>query len=353
MTRETARFDPRASLRTLAPAFALALALIASGPDAFAWGRRGHAAIAETAAMIAADRKPGAAVLRDRAFDLGYYANVPDLVWKGPETYETERTNHFMDLEIFARAFKARPDERKPYELDRAAFEARFPEIERKAGRAYWRVRELTDRLGAISTELRDPALSREKRHQRQAEWLVVAGAIGHYVGDLCQPLHVTENHDGQLTGQKGIHVFFENAVVNDYPPGELEHSIGREAKLRAPAFFKRSAGKPLQTLLEELTESSNRNLGELLRIDKRLGRKNVSKARAAYARMQIERMALGSLYLAEIWTRATGWPYDGEKFFTFIPAPAFLPPGPPSADPPAMDPAPAASTPAPSAPSK
>lgn len=320
------------------PRFSLAilftLVACAASPEAHAWGRRGHAAISETAAMIAAERKPEAAFLRDRAYDLGYYSNVPDLVWKKPETYEVEWTNHFMDLEIFERAFRARQKETKPYELDRAAFDAKFPEIENKAGRAYWRARELMQKLKGTASELGAHELSKEKRHQLQADWLVTAGAIGHYVGDLCQPLHVTENYDGQLTGQKGIHAFYEDAVLDDYPPGEIENSIGREAKLRGPAFFKRSSGKSLQVLLEELAASSNKEVPELLRIDKRVGRGDVTKARAAYARKQVERMALGSLYLAEIWMRATGWKYDGAKFYTFISTPEFIPPGVPKATP-------------------
>ena len=33
---------------------------------------------------------------------------------------------------------------------------------------------------------------------------------LGHYVADSHVPLHTTKNYDGQLTGQKGIHAFWE-----------------------------------------------------------------------------------------------------------------------------------------------
>lgn len=310
-------------------ALVLVSALYYSPSKAKAWGRRGHAAIAETAAMIAADRKPDAKYLRERAFDLGYYANVPDLVWKKPETYQAEWTNHFIDLEIFERAFKSKPAG-KHFEMERSAFDAKFPEIDQKAGRVYWRIRELAARLDELVKELNEKSLSKERRHALQADWLVIAGVIGHYVADLSQPLHVTENYDGQLSGQKGIHSYFETDVIDDYPPGEIESEIGREAKLRAPAFFNRSAKKSLLVLLEELAESSNKRLPELLRIDKRVGRTNTRRARMAYTRMHVERMAQGSLYLAEIWLRASGWKYDGERFFTFISTPEFIAPGPP-----------------------
>lgn len=36
---------------------------------------------------------------------------------------------------------------------------------------------------------------------------------FGHYLGDLHVPLHTTINYNGQLTGQKGIHGFWESRV--------------------------------------------------------------------------------------------------------------------------------------------
>jgi len=37
---------------------------------------------------------------------------------------------------------------------------------------------------------------------------------IGHYIGDAHVPLHTTENYNGQLTGQKGIHGLWESRLV-------------------------------------------------------------------------------------------------------------------------------------------
>jgi hypothetical protein len=37
---------------------------------------------------------------------------------------------------------------------------------------------------------------------------------IGHYIGDSHVPLHTTENYNGQLTGQKGIHGLWESRLV-------------------------------------------------------------------------------------------------------------------------------------------
>lgn len=42
---------------------------------------------------------------------------------------------------------------------------------------------------------------------------LKLSAELGHYVGDAHVPLHSTENYNGQLTGQHGIHGFFESRL--------------------------------------------------------------------------------------------------------------------------------------------
>lgn len=43
---------------------------------------------------------------------------------------------------------------------------------------------------------------------------LKYSAEIGHYIGDAHVPLHTTENYNGQLTGQKGIHGLWESRLV-------------------------------------------------------------------------------------------------------------------------------------------
>lgn len=42
---------------------------------------------------------------------------------------------------------------------------------------------------------------------------LKLSAELGHYVGDAHVPLHTTENYNGQLTGQEGIHSFWESRL--------------------------------------------------------------------------------------------------------------------------------------------
>ena len=53
---------------------------------------------------------------------------------------------------------------------------------------------------------------------------------LGHYVSDAHVPLHTTENYNGQLTNQKGIHAFWESRLPElfaddyDYLVGTAEY---------------------------------------------------------------------------------------------------------------------------------
>ncbi len=53
---------------------------------------------------------------------------------------------------------------------------------------------------------------------------------IGHYIGDAHVPLHTTENYNGQMTGQRGIHGLWESRLVEinaedyDYFVGKAKH---------------------------------------------------------------------------------------------------------------------------------
>lgn len=170
----------------------LLLVLSLSVP-AFAWGKRGHQIVAETAALVVSS-EPNNAWMRVHSFDFAYYANVPDLVWKRPATYPQEKPQHFIDLDVFQREFAKRKDVEKPFALSRKDFDAKFPEIKADDGRAYWRIREMAAKLDKVTEQIK--ALKDDQVKERQSlqeKWLMLAGPMAHYVGDLSMPLHVSE----------------------------------------------------------------------------------------------------------------------------------------------------------------
>ena len=61
---------------------------------------------------------------------------------------------------------------------------------------------------------------------------------IGHYVGDGHVPLHCTENYNGQMTGQKGIHALWESRVPELFADAEYDFVVGKADYIDKPAQF-------------------------------------------------------------------------------------------------------------------
>ena len=64
---------------------------------------------------------------------------------------------------------------------------------------------------------------------------LQMAAELGHYVADLHVPLHACSNHNGQLTGQHGIHGFWESRVPELLAEKEWDFIIGPAHYYRDP----------------------------------------------------------------------------------------------------------------------
>ena len=57
---------------------------------------------------------------------------------------------------------------------------------------------------------------------------------IGHYLADANVPLHTSENYDGQLTNQKGIHGFWESRLPELFYT-EYDFFVGKAEYLNEP----------------------------------------------------------------------------------------------------------------------
>ncbi len=175
-------------LRWLAP-FLLATLLPA---QALAWGSLGHRIVAVAAAH---DLPPGpAAWFAGAEADLAAHAMDPDH-WKGRDHLEGPR--HYLDCELYGGPASV--------PRDPAVARARLgPEAFLLAGQVPWVVLERVDRL-AQAFRAGDAGAVR-----------VEAARLSHYVGDLSVPLHTTTNHNGELSGQHGIHHRWESGLVED-----------------------------------------------------------------------------------------------------------------------------------------
>jgi hypothetical protein len=313
----------------------LILSLFLASTQTWAWGKQGHAIINQTAAYLIAESDERS-FLREHAFDLEYFSNVPDIIWKQEKTFSIETPQHFMDMEIFERTLKIEKPKAKSkialklpeaLLLDREEFDKKYPQIPAKAGRSWWRIRELFDLLKKQSQFLADPKMSQKERYELQAKWLVLAGVIGHYVGDLSQPLHCTENYDGQLTGQKGVHSYFEDKMVNALSP-KLNLEVLAAAQKLWPKFQKENKELSVILVIAKLTFESQEQIHKLLEIDKSHSRKKKSENAKLYRKIIVNQMALGAVSLANIWSRTLDWKYEGQSFYNFISTPEYITPG-------------------------
>ena len=57
---------------------------------------------------------------------------------------------------------------------------------------------------------------------------LKISADMGHYIGDAHVPLHTTENYNGQLSGQLGIHAFWESRIPELFADEEYDMLVGR-----------------------------------------------------------------------------------------------------------------------------
>ena len=112
----------------------------------------------------------------------------------GPE----ESSRHFVDVERYDRELFSR------LEMDVEGLVLQFGLDETwKNGTGPWSAEQTFDRLVEAF------------RRQDLESILLHFSDLCHYVADLHQPLHTTENFDGQLTGQPDIHAQFETGLLN------------------------------------------------------------------------------------------------------------------------------------------
>lgn len=57
---------------------------------------------------------------------------------------------------------------------------------------------------------------------------LRISAEIGHYISDAHVPLHTTENYNGAMTNQVGIHAFWESRIPELFADKEYDYFVGK-----------------------------------------------------------------------------------------------------------------------------
>ena len=126
----------------------------------------------------------------------------PDL-WRNVGWEAEEGPRHFVDMDAYGPyPFTALP---RVYE---EAVKQRGEEFVKKYGLLPWRAQEMQNKLAE--------AFQLKQTYSRDNIKLF-SSVVGHYLSDAQVPFHAALNHDGQLTGQWGIHSRFESELFERY----------------------------------------------------------------------------------------------------------------------------------------
>jgi len=281
------------------------------------WGKVGHYKIAAKACDLAPDprlRQLLAANLDRISFDdtaissgdlpkMGPHfialADVPDLVWRNSR--KKDATNHFTDMDE-----EGQGDFRGQTLLSICADPAKVNA--RLWGEFYDSLSFDVPRRGALPFriwQIFDEMIT-FVRQGKVAEYICAAGVLAHYVGDACQPLHISRLHHGASEAETKVHAIYEDTMLNRFAAEMIagvntqlggsaaqgEVSDGHAAAVAAVDLMRRTLGQlPPQDILEAFNAADGR-------------------ARAAYmwqvlGERTVETMADGCLVLAMLWQNA------------------------------------------------
>jgi len=95
---------------------------------------------------------------------------------------------------------------------------------------------------------------------------------LGHYISDAHVPLHTTENYNGQLSGQIGIHGFWESRLPELFS-ADYDFVVGRAQYINNPL-----------ELAWEVVKTSHSYLDSVLIIEARLSKKIASDRKFSYS---------------------------------------------------------------------
>ena len=202
-----------------------------------AWGPAGHEWVTERA-LDSLNGRFEILQNRHRAALVGRAMSADYRKDKDPE----ETSRHFVDMKRYGRDLFMDPET----DLDRLVLQ-------------FGRQATQQDGTGPWSAEITFDRLLDAFRRRDLEAILLYSSDLSHYVADLHQSLHTTENFNGQLTGQMDIHARFESDLLNRYQSRISFHQVD-------PTNL-----GPVLSELFDLVLESHREVETLLRADDRI----------------------------------------------------------------------------------
>ncbi|MGO4292799.1 zinc dependent phospholipase C family protein [Chitinophaga sp. RAB17] len=194
----------------------LFVVMILSCAEARAWGFFAHQRINRLAVFCL---PPEMLVLYKPQLEyITVHATDPD---KRRYAVAAEGARHFIDIDLF---------DKPPYD--------HIPRAWTDAVARY--TADSLNRNGILPWHLEKmmAMLTKAFREKDQQRILRLSAELGHYIADAHVPLHVCSNHNGQLTGQQGIHGLWESRIPELLADQEFDYWAGKAEYIPEPRKF-------------------------------------------------------------------------------------------------------------------
>lgn len=288
------------------------------------WGKTGHYKIAAKACELVSDAKLKKLLLNNLsniAFDdeairqgelkkinakeFSPLADVPDLIWRS--TRKKDEANHFADMDEPGKGeFKGKTLLDLCKDPDNLSIEVwnRFYDslsVGFKRGALPFRVWQIYQDMVQFV------------RNGEVTEFICAGGILSHYVGDACQPLHVSSLHHGRPghPEEERVHSVYETDMLDRFAPDIIAGVNQKLARVKAKADV--NGGKQAALSVVELMRGTIKKLPPLDVIESFNEHSDTSRIQNMFndlGKRTTSCMADGCLRLASLW--ASAWKEGG-----------------------------------------
>jgi hypothetical protein len=294
------------------------------------WGKTGHYKIAAKACELIKDTTPLMRKLRklllnnvsaigfdDKAIEDGKLkkidsqqfvplADVPDLVWR--TSRKLDSSNHFADMDEEGKGEFAGKNLlklcQKPENVDIDLWNRFYESMGVKPkdrGALPFRVWQMYNRMVEFV------------RQKKVAEFICTGGVMSHYVGDACQPLHVSFLHHGRPDHpeEKEVHSVYETRMIDRFATevmGGVNADIGNR-KADADVVGGQQAAVSVVKLMRKITQRLP-PIEVIEAHNAESGRERLPHMWSVLKKRTTANMADGCLRLAALW--ASAWKEGG-----------------------------------------
>lgn len=228
-------------------------------------------------------------------------ADVPDLVWR--DTRKMDEANHFADMDepgshgsTLLQMWSSDPSSRTPAAWTKFYDGFTTPRPDNHRGALPFRIRQVYKEMVKFVLE------------GDVASYICAAGILAHYVGDACQPLHVSFLHHGDPKNpdESPVHSVYETKML-DHFRAELINGINQQtAGSKVKKVFKgedAAADAVVELMAGTIQRLAPSEVVQAYRDSK--GREQLQAMWNRLGERTVNCMADGALCLATIWESA------------------------------------------------